>query len=448
MENNFKQYTNISKQYKNIIFYGSSGSGKTYNAVKTIENFNDKKTSFSVLEKENRVKLISFHKHFSYYDFIESKDNNLFKNGIFKELCVDASLDIIKNSIKGKIKNNISVNSKIWKVYLGYRKTEERIYLQAKKDKEIVLGWLENESLEGKSYNEIYSMMEARRGNDEPRLSADVASIHAVVNEMKIGDFVVVYQNNTTISDIGVINSDYFHDYGTPYPHKRKINWIKEFKNNLDISEYDNKNFNDLRTFYPLQTVDFSDLREIMNLENINESAKPYFLIIDNIDKADIFSIFGEAFSLLNKNENQKIILHQSGKKFSIPQNIFIIGTAQAIIKDIQVQKRFAFIKSNFISSKKININNKSLDLSVILLKINSKLADNSKQPLSYGFLEDISNLEEFYNFWYYQLIPYLISQDLSLNDISELIGKEFIQDDIIYHSKHEFLDLIRKIEN
>lgn len=446
MESKFKEYSEILNQYKNIVFYGNSGSGKTYNTFKTIEHLINKKNAFKLLEKENRVKYISFHKMFSYYDFIERKENGILKNGIFKDLCVSASLDIIKASIKTKAKNSLNDNSKIWKIYLGYRKTEKRVYEQAKKDKEIVIGWLEYENLDGKSYNEIYSMMELKRGNDEPRLSADVSSINAIVNEMKTGDFVLVFQDQNKISDIGVITGDYFHEYGTPYPHKRKVTWIKEFKNYIDISTYNNPI--DLRSAYILNNLDFSDLREIMQLTHSHKEINPYFLIIDNIDKGDIFSIFGESYELINHDKRDySITLHQSSKKFSIPENIYIIGNSRENNQDLSLKQKFAFIKADFKNKKVINIKGKKdLNISNIIDKINSNLERLKFDTLSYGFIENIKDIEDFYIFWNYQLIPYIESLNLSIKEIKNILGESFIDKagKIIHFNKSDFIHNIQ----
>lgn len=446
MEKDYQHYSEVLKHYKNIIFYGASGSGKTHDSIKTIEKLINKKNTFQYLEKENRIKNISFHKMFSYYDFMEKKEDGSFKNGIFKDLCVNASLDIIKSSIKTKSKSNLNDNSKIWKIYLGYRKTEKRVYEQAIKDKEIVLGWLEYENLDGKSYNEIYSMLEIKRGNDEPRLSADVASINAIVNEMKIGDFVLVFQDQNKISDIGVITSNYFHDYGTPYPHKRKVSWIKEFKSRLDISAYNN--LTDLRSAYVLNNIDFSDLREIMQISpNLND-INPYFLIIENIDKGDIFSIFGESYELINKRD-KSIILHQSDKKFSIPENVYIIGNASKLINDLSLNNKFAFIRSEYKANKIINLKGQTINITNILDKINEKLYKLDFETISYGFIENIRDINDFYNFWYYQLIPYIESLNLESNDLLDIIGESFIEsknDKIIFFNKNDFFEIMKKL--
>ncbi len=421
--NSFKKYAQALRQFQNIIFYGDSGSGKTFNTIKTVENFESKKVKISQLELEDRIKYISFHQLFSYSYFIERKEDGIIKNGILKSMSVNASLDLIKNSVQKKAKSILSINSRIWKISLGYRKTEERVYNQAKKDNEIVLGWLENESLEGKSYNEIYSMLESKRGNDSLRLNADVSSINGIVNDMKIGDFVLIYQDNTHISDIGIISSDYFHDYGTSYPHKRKVIWLKEFKNNFDISKYDKQTQNEIKQLYELKQIDFSDLKDIMQLQHSKENnPKPYFLIIENIDKGDMFSIFGESFSILDKDkrDNQFINLYISDKNFSLPSNLYIIGTSEDIINNLDIQKRFAFIETEtYKFSKKIKLKNgESLDLSDYLDKINVILKTNNKKTLSYSFIENISNIDELNNFKDFKLSPYFKSLGLLESDI------------------------------
>ena len=242
---------------------------------------------------------------------------------------------------------------------------------------------------------------------------------------MKTGDFVLVYQDSNHISDIGLITSNYFHDYGTSYPHKRKIVWLKEFKSPFNISEYDNLTATDIRSFYNLKQIDFSDLRDIMQIDTSNiQSSKPYFLIIDNIDKGDIFSIFGESFSILDKEkrDNQFITLYLSGKKFSLPSNLYIIGTSENIIKDLSIQKRFAFIKTNnYKGSKKIRLKNGSyFDLSSFLNNINEELKANNQSILGYSFIENINTIEEFDNLKTYKLIPYFESLNLNTKLITD----------------------------
>lgn len=457
-KNNYKNFIELLEFSPNLVLYGNSGTGKTYTARKIVEEFEKKyhqELDFASIEKQNRAKFISFHKLYSYNDFIERRINieneEVIKNGALLEIAINASLEIMKSSIKGKIKNSINSQSKVWKVSLGYRKTEERIYKQCKKNKEIVIGWLEYESLEGKSYNEIYSMLEIKRGKDEPKLSNDVSSISALVNDMKKGDLVLIYSTPTTIIDIGIVEGDYFHNSGEPYPHKRKVSWFKEFKKPIDISSYDNKTRLSLKTIYELDQINFSDLREIIqdNDKKISfskDNIKPYYLLIDDIDQGDILSIFGESISLIDQRDIYRTILTYSKKTFSLPSNLYIIATSNQVFKDRFLQRRFIF---NKLIPEPSYLENIFIDKNISLIKLMNKINTNiteilgEQAQLGHGYFINLKTISDLYNFWYYRFIPLLESLS-NIEDIKKIIGQTFFEKHhIVYLTKEKFEEAI-----
>ncbi|HEY3333305.1 MAG TPA: AAA family ATPase [Capsulimonadaceae bacterium] len=78
---------------------------------------------------------------------------------------------------------------------------------------------------------------------------------------------------------------------------------------------------------------------------------KSYFLIIDEINRGDIPRIFGELLTVLEKNKRGKsVVLPLSGKPFSVPNNVFIIGTMNTAdrsiaLLDAALRRRFGFIE-------------------------------------------------------------------------------------------------------
>jgi 5-methylcytosine-specific restriction protein B len=453
----FDKYAELLENNSNLIIQGVPGSGKTYTARKIVESFEKRKSkasSFESVEKQGRVKHITFHNSYKYEHFIECKNTNLankndesfnqFEPGILLQISISASLEILKTQISSKLKASVSINNKIWKVSLGYRKTEERIYSECKKSGEIAVGWLENESLEGKSYNEIYGMLEARRGKDEPKLSADVISINSLVNEMKKGDFVLIYDKPGSITDIGIVTSDYFHDYSKPYPHKRKVKWFLEFAVPLDITKYDNKTRLTLKTIYELEHINFSDLREIINEENpteINRNILPYYLIISEINRGNTADIFGEAISLLDreKRDKFKVTLLYSKKRISLPNNLYIIGTMSPgndLKPDPLLQRRFVTISLKpepdilkSITIKRIDNRKSKINLPNLLNNINSKIS--AKLPndflIGHSYFLGTRNIKELYDVFYFKIIPLLISYfPGNIKEISKIIGKDF----------------------
>lgn len=82
------------------------------------------------------------------------------------------------------------------------------------------------------------------------------------------------------------------------------------------------------------------------------EKATPYFLIIDEINRGNTSKIFGDMFMLLEKDkrgeENGIPLLYKPEENFSIPENLFIIGTMNTADRslamlDYALRRRFAF---------------------------------------------------------------------------------------------------------
>ena len=91
--------------------------------------------------------------------------------------------------------------------------------------------------------------------------------------------------------------------------------------------------------------------RKVVDLARANPS-EPYFLIIDEINRANLAKVFGELYFLLEYRERSIDLLYSSGDTgpaFSLPANVYIIGTMNTAdrsiaLVDAAMRRRFGFL--------------------------------------------------------------------------------------------------------
>jgi len=111
-----------------------------------------------------------------------------------------------------------------------------------------------------------------------------------------------------------------------------------------------------------------------------DDKDKKYVFIIDEINRADLSSVFGELLYAL-EYRGESVTIPNFDKPFSIPENVYIIGTMNNVDKsltgfDFAMRRRFGFYKmmpdldkikdiitAKYSDADKMNISNEQMDL-------------------------------------------------------------------------------------
>lgn len=330
-----------SKLDKNIILYGPPGTGKTYNSARYAVaicdnlpldevckwNYADVMKRYNELKIADRINFVTFHQSYGYEEFIEGispvlDDDNvsyIIKDGAFKQFCWQIS------------RNNTVVTDfeSAWQNLISIMKSEE--------------------------FNSQYTFTR---------------------------------QSGTTFECSLVDDETFEMTYSTGRVTRLKKNRIKELYNNPEI--YNNKDKCASGTKYLLE-IKQAIVNELKNIsQSSNDETKynnNYVFIIDEINRGNISKIFGELITLIEPSKRDgmeeavSVKLPYSGEAFSVPNNVYIIGTMNTAdrsiaMMDTALRRRFSFVEmlpdTDVIKKKNIIVD--GLDIAEMLKVMNNRI--------------------------------------------------------------------------
>jgi 5-methylcytosine-specific restriction protein B len=368
---------------KNTILFGPPGTGKTYcsaiyavaicdgkslDDVKAMDYKDVRNRYNELMNMEHRIAFTTFHQSYGYEEFIEGikpvinqetddTDSDIqytVESGVFKRFCETAKRETIRTDVF-----DVSDDAVVWKVTIR---------------KGVIQDCFDN--------NQI-----------RIDFKFDSKGAYRFINDMKPGDLIVTTDGSRTlINGVALVTSEDAYEQDVDSDKTtRDVQWLaKGISENITSINNGKKLSRKTCSRVPNASIgELIDLAKKYNTElentDVTTNDKPYVFIIDEINRGNISKIFGELITLIEdskregEDEATSAILPYSGDDFSVPNNVYILGTMNTAdrsiaLMDTALRRRFHFVEMMPDIDVLNGITVNGLNISKMLAAINNRI--------------------------------------------------------------------------
>ncbi len=467
---------NFMENPLNQILYGPPGTGKTYKTVakavslvrnvslSTIENQERKviKEDYDLLVKKNQILFTTFHQSMSYEDFVEGIKPRLIDDndsndidyeispGIFKIACARAAYNAYlehQNAIKSKTSYTYSQLYEAF-IEMARNKINEDDFFICKtmngKDVEIYL------------INKMDSIKARAKGSSATHVAPlTKENLQKLYDKFESPDEIISLQEIRDTTEVSPRSSEFYAVFKA----------LKEFEaNNFEPEVILDEDINvEIEASELVKQFDSGVYTKAV-IEK-GSTAAPIVLIVDEINRGNVSAIFGELITLIEEDKRTgmdneiRLTLPYSKKKFSVPPNLFIVGTMNTADRSVEaldtaLRRRFVFEEMMPIPEL-ITEKGKAekgmigeLNLVNLLKTINERISVliDRDHTIGHSYLLNVSSLKDLKRSFHNNIIPLL--QEYFYGDYRKLemvIGDKFFvkekKSKILFATKHDDFD-------
>lgn len=359
----------MTQQPLNRILFGAAGTGKTFHSINHALSIIENKT-LEVLEQEDRtalkvrfdqykeqgqIKFVTFHQSFSYEDFVEGIRAETDDTG---KLTYDVQAGVFREICKRAVFKQASE--------VDIDRTIDEFVKEISQNEKV---------LETKTGVEFTVFNSSGKGGISVRTTTQN---EIVLSKKAIKNYLIDPSEN--------IRSNQAYAWAVARYIKSKLD-----EKNSDITDAKLKNF---------------------------------VLIIDEINRGNISRIFGELITLIEDSKRQgaeeelSVTLPYSKKEFSVPNNVYIIGTMNSSDRsltslDVALRRRFTFIEMPPKPELLNDVEVEGLNIGELLKVINQRIEvlldrDHCIGHANFMSLKKLPTLEHLARIFKQKIIPQL----------------------------------------